>query len=363
MNNNIQKKFLYLSLSKLHRNMANLIQTLKTSQAIFSCYKNFEIILPPFKSKRDYGERLKEIGISPTLPVKFSTFLHSRWKPFNFFLFILLNKKTLLNSYVYVRSHYLSKGLIQFKIPHIFEIHDVDKLLDDKFIPYLKSGLQKNIVKKIVAISPILKENLVSLGILPEDISVIQSGVDYEYFSKINIPDFNNNLTLLHIGTLTKDRGSNIINDLAKKGFKIILAGKKDDSIINHPNINYIGFISPSEVHNIYSMGQIALIPYQESLDTLKSCSPLKLMESMAAGRIIIASALKPIQDVVTNGKEALLVPPSNISAWVEAIETVKRNPNLALTLAENARNKAKMFDWKIRAKKIISLFNEDLVP
>jgi len=89
------KKIVYISLSKLHRNKANLIQTLKTAESIYAIYNNFGIYMPPFKSKLSYLKRLEQIGISKYLPIKFSYFLHSNWKIFNYIPFILLHKKEL----------------------------------------------------------------------------------------------------------------------------------------------------------------------------------------------------------------------------------------------------------------------------
>lgn len=87
------KKIVYISTSKLHRNRANLIQTLKTADAIHSIYNDFEIYMSPYKSKLPYINRLKELGISDEIVIQFSQFLHSRWKIFNYIPFIFLNRK------------------------------------------------------------------------------------------------------------------------------------------------------------------------------------------------------------------------------------------------------------------------------
>ncbi len=79
----------------------------------------------------------------------------------------------------------------------------------------------------------------------------------------------------------------------------------------------------------------------------------------MAAGRIIIASDIKPVREAITHEKEGILVDPSDISSWVNAIETIKKNPDLAINLSKRAKEKAMDFDWKKRANKIISLFKE----
>ena len=77
----------------------------------------------------------------------------------------------------------------------------------------------------------------------------------------------------------------------------------------------------------------------------------------MAAGRAIIASDIKPIREVLKDCREGILVRPSEILACVDAIETLKRNPELSIEMSKRAREKAKNFDWKKRAERIISLF------
>jgi glycosyltransferase involved in cell wall biosynthesis len=353
------KKIVYISLSKLHRNKANLIQTLKTAESIYAIYNNFGIYMPPFKSKLSYLKRLEQIGISKYLPIKFSYFLHSNWKIFNYIPFILLHKKELFTSYIYVRSHYISRGLIRLKIPHIFEVHDIDKLIKEGFWNYLLRGIDNRIILKIVAISGTLRDTLLNRGIGFSNIYVIPSGVQTQLFFNIMGLSYNRlySPTLLHIGTLNQERGYNIIEGLAKRGYRIICAGQLDSLMTLNNNIEYLGIVAHKDIPKIYEKGEIALIPYQENLDTINSCSPLKLIEAMAAGRAIIASDIKPIREVIKDGREGILVSPSDIQAWVDAIETLKRNPELAIEMSKRAREKAKNFDWKKRAERIISLF------
>jgi len=66
--------------------------------------------------------------------------------------------------------------------------------------------------------------------------------------------------------------------------------------------------------------------------------TPMTLLEAMASGLPVVASAVDGIAEVCTNGKDALLVPPHNLEDFVSALERVLGEERLAWKLGENAR-------------------------
>jgi len=355
-------RIIYISTAKLHRNRANLIQTLNTANGIYSINKNFTLLMSPYKSDTPYKRRLCDFGVSPHLPIKFSTFLHSRWKIFKYVPFVILYKNKFKHYYVYTRSFRISNALIKFSIPHIFETHEFDQLYEDNFMVKLRYGLNRGIVLKVVVTNNSLKELLLKEGIQLNKIELLPNGVNIQSFSKVKklTPERFKDPTLIHLGTLNPQKGLYIVQKLAQKGLKIILAGNIAGNKNWPENVEVLGFIPHREIPKIYNRAEISIIPYQEDLEYVNSFSPIKLVESMAAGRAIIASDLKPMRELVTNGKEGLLVPPSDINAWLKAVEKLSKHPEFALQLAKNAYEKAKKLDWKKRAQKIITLFKND---
>ncbi|HEY4803604.1 MAG TPA: glycosyltransferase, partial [Paraburkholderia sp.] len=65
------------------------------------------------------------------------------------------------------------------------------------------------------------------------------------------------------------------------------------------------------------------------------------IVEGMAAGRPVIASAAGGVTEIVNHGRNGWLVQPGNPAALADAIETVRRAPELAQDVASRARDDA----------------------
>ena len=357
----VMNRVIFLSTLRLHRNKAILIHTLKQAEALYR-YVDVKIYMPPYKKNNllhHYTDVLQNLGISVKLSLTFSQMLHSRWKILDYLPFLFFRRKILKSSFIFVTSHIVSRGLIRLNIPHLFEVHEFDKLKEKDFLKKLIKYVNKGIVK-LVCISPSIKENLIKAGAYSNKVHVLPVGVDIGLFNKVKdltIERFKSP-TIIHAGTLDHDRGLSIIESLADIGYKFILAGEITGKSKWPSSVQYFGIVPHKEIPKLYDKSEISLLPFQPTLFSVNSFCSQKLIESMAAGRAIIASDLKPIREVVTHGKEALLVPPSDISSWIDAIETLKKNPDLAIRLARNAKEKVKDFDWSKRAEKILSIFS-----
>jgi glycosyltransferase involved in cell wall biosynthesis len=64
----------------------------------------------------------------------------------------------------------------------------------------------------------------------------------------------------------------------------------------------------------------------------------LVLVEAMAAGRPVVASAVGPISEIVVDGVTGLLVPPGDPDALAEAIVRLLQDPELAAALGRAGR-------------------------
>ncbi len=80
-----------------------------------------------------------------------------------------------------------------------------------------------------------------------------------------------------------------------------------------------------------------ALPSYHEGL-------PLGILEALAAPLPIVASNVGGIPEIIRDGKEGFLLPPGDVEGLAERLVRLARNPFLAASLAENARERAKSF-------------------
>jgi len=77
----------------------------------------------------------------------------------------------------------------------------------------------------------------------------------------------------------------------------------------------------------------------------------------MAAGVPTVASDLPSLREVVTDGDNALLVPPDDPDALASAIRRLLVNPGLAERIRRTAFGQVQAYTWDARATRIIEAF------
>ena len=96
--------------------------------------------------------------------------------------------------------------------------------------------------------------------------------------------------------------------------------------------------------------------------DVLVIGAGLAGMEAMASGKPVIVSKANGLAEVLTDGENALLVPPRSPLAIAEAIKRLIEVPLLASTIGEEgSRFVREHFSWQNQAQGIVTLFKEAL--
>ena len=83
------------------------------------------------------------------------------------------------------------------------------------------------------------------------------------------------------------------------------------------------------------------------------------VVESLAAGRPVIASQLPGLADLIQPGRTGLLVPPESPQKLAEAIGQIALDPRRADDWGHAARRSVQVFDWRNIALRHIALFEE----
>ncbi len=348
---------IYIGLSRLHRNRANLIQTLHTIAAFEQIGISTTLYLPPWKRNAELMQKLTSFGISRELKVVPVQFLHSRWKSLNYKPFIYTYSPVFRRANaIYTRSPNISIALANANIIHNLEIHDVDTLAKEGLLRSIIEKHQTGKINWLVPISHAAANILKDAGANPEKMHISPSGVDTKAYhgsssfdpERLDWPRIN------YIGRASKHHGLDIFIHLAKNNVgDITLIGNQEDILPGGINITIKPFIPHCEVSDWYNKTDIVLLPYQESLEHINSISPMKLFEALASGRPIIASNLPAFREIVKHEESALLIDPKDVNAWLQAVWRLRNDPDLAVRIAKAGHHLAKQYDWKQRATNI----------
>ena len=125
-------------------------------------------------------------------------------------------------------------------------------------------------------------------------------------------------------------------------------------------NVIFHGRINNKEVPKKMCEMDVLILPNQAKLqnegeDIGKFTSPLKMFEYMASGRVIVASDLTILREVIDESF-AYLADADDENSWMKAINEIKKDRQLAASKAAKAREEARRYTWKARAGAMLEL-------
>jgi phosphatidylinositol alpha-mannosyltransferase len=87
------------------------------------------------------------------------------------------------------------------------------------------------------------------------------------------------------------------------------------------------------------------------------------LLEGMAAGTPVVASAIEGYRNVARADRDALLVPAGDVNALQQALRRVFDDPALRARLVTEGRARAEQFSMTHLAERYLELYERALVP
>lgn len=85
----------------------------------------------------------------------------------------------------------------------------------------------------------------------------------------------------------------------------------------------------------------------------------LALLEAMAAGKPVVASAAGGVPEIVTDGEDGMLVPPGNVEALVKAMAALASDGGLRERLGRRAKERSRVYDWRRSALAYVQLYGK----
>jgi glycosyltransferase involved in cell wall biosynthesis len=204
-------------------------------------------------------------------------------------------------------------------------------------------------------------------GCPSEKIRIIPNGVDVEKFKPCD--EVINNVVFWG-GRFIQTKGLEYLIKalylvVKKEPVKLIMAGDgplffKINNMVKHfgleRNVVFKSRVPHSEIPRLIGVASICALP------SVKEGMPYVLLEAMSCGKSVIGSDISGINDVITHGKNGILVPPENPEALANAIILLLENKSLRTKLGQNARQlMVEKYSWDVITKKIEKAYYETI--
>jgi teichuronic acid biosynthesis glycosyltransferase TuaC len=217
----------------------------------------------------------------------------------------------------------------------------------------------------LVTVCEALKGELVNLGIAPERVTVLRNGVDLARFHPIDRDAARRQLglrrrTLLSVGHLIERKGHHHVIEalprLADTDLLIAGQGPQADALarlaLQHnvsDRVRFLGNLDPERLRQAYNAADaLVLASSREGWANV-------LLEAMACGTPVVASAVWGTPEVVASPAAGVLMRSLNAPGVVEAVERLFCD----LPERHQTRRYAEAFDWEPTTAGQLALFRQ----
>ena len=225
--------------------------------------------------------------------------------------------------------------------------------------------IRKFHISNLIVPTKHLANQLISCGINSTNIFVVPIGVDSRLFSPLSPDKFTlmkskigvKKRSVFFFGGFTPLRGIKMVI----KAFGIVKKQIKDAQLVlavwGSPflfkdclNIGY-----KRDIYNYIGLFDVVCLPFKSTY--AMTSIPRTLLEAMSAGRPVVSTNIRPIQEVISSYKEGILVD-YNEQSIAKAVIELLEDISLREKLGENARKKIeKKYDEREVAKNWINLY------
>lgn len=374
-------KIIYIHDELINSGKANVIQVVHMCKAF--CENNIRVVLALPLDKKSKLPVLREIERIFNEEVEFEIITYNKITILGRLRFVggLLGAWKIFRKYdadiYYLRNVAYLCLAVYNKLPSVYEahqltLHNANKLLNKFWEKMLVRMARSEYLTKFVAISKALSQAWIEKGVPRNKVVALHDGCDVnireincdknEYKAKLNIP--HDRKIVLYTGSIYKNRCIENILSLSKIFYDelfVVVGGPVKNKIFYEnlsdrmqlKNIIFTGPVPHHAVRKYLYISDVLLMIWSRQVNTINYCSPLKMFEYMAAGRIIVGHAFPTIKEVLEHGVTAYLADP-------DSFLDLKNNLSVALRqkypnkMADCAQELAiKHYSWNKRAKKI----------
>lgn len=120
------------------------------------------------------------------------------------------------------------------------------------------------------------------------------------------------------------------------------------------PDVLFCGRISNEMLPRYYTSADLFCSPA-----TGGESFGIVLLEAMASGLPVLASAIPGFTAVIDGGKQGLLVPPNQPRVLAQAIDTLLNDDDLCRAMAQNGVSTAQQYDWQRVADTVLEVYEQ----
>jgi glycosyltransferase involved in cell wall biosynthesis len=121
-----------------------------------------------------------------------------------------------------------------------------------------------------------------------------------------------------------------------------------------HSRVHIVGYVPDELLVAFYQRAESFVLP------SILEPFGMTALEAMACGRPVVASKFGGIRDVISSGKNGLLVDPSNINEFADAMIMLLKDQQLAETMGREGCNTIhRYFSWEAIAERHIAFYEK----
>jgi len=206
----------------------------------------------------------------------------------------------------------------------------------------------------------------------PGDYRIIPNGVDTRRFAAGRRPHgpFRRpgQLTVLSVGRLDRRKGLEpLLAAFAllrrqRDDVQLVIVGdgplrptcERLVSLHAVPDVTFAGFVDDGVLPGCYAAADVFCAPA-----TGNESFGIVLLEAMASGVPVLASAIPGFSRIISHDRQGLLVPPGEPRAWAAALDELLDDPTRRRRMARAGVADARRYDWSRVATEVLEVYEE----
>jgi len=274
----------------------------------------------------------------------------------------------------YCRNYVAPVRLAESGIPVIAESHAHPGNTQKPLMDMVRGLIKESDFIGLITISPVLKNNFISLGVPEEKIFILPDAVDNELFKRPSNfkQSERENPVVVYSGHLYDYKGIPTILSAAKLlpdvNFKLVGGHEEDVKRVSDEirikkltNLSLTGHLPHSEVPQHLWNADVLLLPPSGKHPSAQWTSPVKLGEYLASGTPVVATKIPALNYWLTD-KEVKFVEPDNPESLAKGIRSILENPVKNVERIRKARELAQKLSYERRCERMLR-FAEINVP